>query len=193
MGCELGGVEGGLLYVRNICKTWHRASRAHHEPGTGLSNGSQSTVQAPGRVFNTPSEGCWDERIFREMPNFASLLHSCLLSHSRTSKSHKTLDGSEGADKTDHRLYVSQALLPKSLNFVLFWFWVFFNLLRIFPLLFHYFLCMDVLSECISAPHACLEPWEVRRGHQILWTWSYRLLWAPTWLLRIKPRSSASF
>lgn len=32
---------------------------------------------------------------------------------------------------------------------------------------------------------------EPRKGHQIAWNWSYRHLWATTWMLEIKPSSSA--
>ena len=48
------------------------------------------------------------------------------------------------------------------------------------------FVCMCV---CVLCP--CLVPLKVRRGCQIPWNWSYRQLWAASWVLGSEPRSSA--
>ena len=44
----------------------------------------------------------------------------------------------------------------------------------------------------VCAPHVCLVPAEVRRGHWIPWIWSYEQLWAATWMLGIRPLQSDS-
>lgn len=53
-----------------------------------------------------------------------------------------------------------------------------------------YFICMGVLTTCMSKYHLCSVPEEVRRGCQILQNWSYWLLWAATCVLGTEPGSS---
>jgi hypothetical protein len=38
------------------------------------------------------------------------------------------------------------------------------------------YVCMCVACLHICAPYACLVPREARRGHLILWDWSYRIV-----------------
>jgi hypothetical protein len=52
------------------------------------------------------------------------------------------------------------------------------------------FIYMNVLPACMSVPHLHIVCSEARRGYQIPWNWSYRWLWAVTWGLGIKSRSS---
>jgi hypothetical protein len=46
---------------------------------------------------------------------------------------------------------------------------------------------MNILPACV-----CLMPREIRGGHQMPWNWSYRWLWAATWVLGTEPKSSAA-
>lgn len=44
-----------------------------------------------------------------------------------------------------------------------------------------YSMCINILPACIY----------VHQPHWIPWTWGYRWLWATTWMLRLRPYSSA--
>lgn len=46
------------------------------------------------------------------------------------------------------------------------------------------------LPACMSAPLAHLLPMEARRENRIVQDWSYRWLWATTWILETKHKSS---
>jgi hypothetical protein len=50
---------------------------------------------------------------------------------------------------------------------------------------------MCILSACMLIHHMYALHMELRRGHWILWNWSYRRLWAAMWVLGTKPQSSA--
>ena len=54
----------------------------------------------------------------------------------------------------------------------------------------YFILCGDTLLVCMSVHHIHAVPAEARRGCQILWSWSYRSLWAAMWVLGIQPRLS---
>ena len=55
-------------------------------------------------------------------------------------------------------------------------------------LLFIYFMCMGVLSACMSVYHVCV--WCPQRPEEGTWYWNYKWLWATIWMLGIEPRSS---
>lgn len=57
----------------------------------------------------------------------------------------------------------------------------------IYCILFYSYECFDFIDS--YAPHVCLLQIEARKGHQILWKWSYRWLWVTTWVPGNKPRS----
>lgn len=43
---------------------------------------------------------------------------------------------------------------------------------------------------CVHTPCACPMPVETRRGHRIIRNWSFRWLWATSWVLGPEPASS---
>jgi hypothetical protein len=57
------------------------------------------------------------------------------------------------------------------------------------------YLCLFDVDECfacvfVSVPPECLVPLEVRKGHQILWNWSYRAFPTSIRVLSVKHGSS---
>lgn len=49
-------------------------------------------------------------------------------------------------------------------------------------------MCVGAFTTCVSVD---LVPAEARRGHWILWNWSYRWQWSTMWVLGTKFQSSA--
>lgn len=61
-------------------------------------------------------------------------------------------------------------------------------ILHYFNFSFIFLMCMGILPACMSVDHVIEVFHEARRRHWIPWCWSYRWLWAVTWVLGIEPR-----
>lgn len=56
--------------------------------------------------------------------------------------------------------------------------------------IYFYFICLCVLSACISVNYIYVLPTEARIRYSVPWDWSSRWLWASMWVLGSKPGAS---
>lgn len=61
-------------------------------------------------------------------------------------------------------------------------------ILHYFSFSFIFFMCMGILPACMSVDRVTAVFHETRRRHWIPWSWSYRWMWAVTWVLGIETR-----